>query len=518
MAKALPASQHQILKYLGRAEGPVALGQLERDLGLPHPRIAADCQALAERGYLESREEAETEYSLGPNDRSPLPERAIARALNKAGGELDMSQVPQASSLAPKEVGAAMGPLLRRKWATKDGRRLVLTDEGKAAVAPGVPTRWGEDEKLLIELRRQKKEHGVTRVKRQNLRDLGIDLAVAERLLRGREEFAGWKVRARRLFSLSPAGRQLLSDVSVLRPQINLLTEELLKDGAWRDVEFRPYDVALESAVVYPGKSHPLRRVIEATRTALLEMGFTELKSPLVESAFWDFDALFQPQDHPAREMQDTYYVARPAKASLPDDAVVTRVGETHESGGETGSTGWGYTWKRERAARTTLRTHTTATTVRAVAAHPEPPGRYFTVGLVFRREASDTRHLCAFYQVDGIIIDERGSLASLLGTLRTLYTRIGLKNVHFAPDFFPYTEPSVEVRTWLPGHEQWLELCGAGIFRPEVTQPLGCAVPVLAWGGGLERIAMALYGLDDMRALYQMDVDVLRRTPLCPR
>jgi DNA-binding MarR family transcriptional regulator len=220
MTKTLPASQLRILRCLRRAEGSVPLGRLEAELGLPHPRVAADCQVLAEQGYLESREETDTEYSLGPNGWAPLPERTVARALAQAGGELDMSQVAQASSLAPKDVGAAMGPLLRRKWATKDGRRLVLTDEGKAAVSPGVPTRWGEDERLLIELRRQKKEHGVTRVKRQHLGDLAIDLAVAEGLLKGRDEFVGWKVKARRLVSLSPAGRDLLQEVSEVRPHL----------------------------------------------------------------------------------------------------------------------------------------------------------------------------------------------------------------------------------------------------------------------------------------------------------
>jgi phenylalanyl-tRNA synthetase alpha chain len=517
MARAFPPSQYRILTHLKDRDVPLSLRHLAADLALPYPRVAGDCQALAAEGLLEQHEATQAEYSLGRKAAERradilLPEWSILKALYEAGRSLTRGELARQPAVNPPAIGIGCQGLLVRGWATEENNSLSLTPLGRRAAER---EEWGEepDDKLFRFL---KSEGKATRGEIE-AKDIDLNTAMSRFERRG----GSWivtKQKTLREVSLTERGRELLQAGITERKQVNLLTEELLKDGAWRDVEFRPYDVTLESAVVCPGKSHPLRRVMESTRTALLEMGFTELRSPLVESAFWDFDALFQPQDHPAREMQDTYYVARPAKASLPDDAVVAKVGETHESGGDTGSTGWGYTWKRERAARTTLRTHTTATTVRAVAAHPEPPGRYFTVGLVFRREAADTRHLCAFYQVDGIIIDERGSLASLLGTLRALYTRIGLKNVHFAPDFFPYTEPSVEVRTWLPGDEQWLELCGAGIFRPEVTQPLGCRVPVLAWGGGLERIAMALYGLDDMRALYQMDMDVLRRTALCPR
>jgi phenylalanyl-tRNA synthetase alpha chain len=484
-------------------------------LDLPYPRVAGDCQALLDQGLVEQHEETRAEYSLGPKGAAwppevALPEWTILEALYESGGQMEMRDLAK-RGVNPSSIGEGLRGLMARGWATKEGSRLTLAAFGKH-VRENLQLGEAADDQLFLLLKKR------TKATRGEIEAAGIDHDEVIGRFKHRPGWIAEKERTLREISLSERGRQLVEAGIAERQQVNLLTTDLLKDGAWRDVEFRPYDVALESAVVYPGKSHPLRRVIEAARTALLEMGFTEVKSPLVESGFWDFDALFQPQDHPAREMQDTYYVSRPAEARLPDDRLVARVGDTHETGGDTGSTGWGYTWRRERAARTALRTHTTATTVRALAAHPEPPGRYFTVGLVFRREAADARHLCAFYQVDGIIVDERASLASLLGTLSALYRRIGLSNVHFAPDFFPYTEPSVEVRTWLPGNEQWLELCGAGIFRPEVTQPLGCSVPVLAWGGGLERIAMALYGLTDMRGLYQMDMDVLRRTSLCPR
>jgi phenylalanyl-tRNA synthetase alpha chain len=526
--KSFPSLQYQILQFLHAAGGRVSPEELAQQLKVPYPRIAGDCEALTEKGYLHTDAETRPSYFLGPKAQEDswagLPERAVAAVLDNAGGQLDLGEVTRATGLTPAEVGGSLAALLGKGWATKEGRSLVLADAGRAALRADP----GEDERLLDFLRKRVpfvekrgrlvRAAGYIEADQEHIEVAGIDFGEAMALLKGRRDLLRSKERTRRWASLTEAGRRLVRAGIEERKQVNLLTADLLKDGAWRDVEFRPYDVTIESAVVYPGKSHPLRRVLQAIRQALLEMGFTEVTSPLVESAFWCFDALFQPQDHPAREMQDTYYVSCPVSVRLPDNALVQSVGATHETGGETGSTGWGYAWEEARAAKAVLRTHTTASTIRALAAHPRPPGRYFAAGLVFRREAADIRHLCAFYQVDGIIVDEQGSLAALLGTLRTLYRRLGLREIGFSPDFFPYTEPSVEVRAWLPDKQQWLELCGAGVFRPEVTQPLGCTVPVLAWGSGLERLTMALYGFDDMRALYHTDMDLLRRTPLCPR
>ncbi|MBM4320496.1 MAG: phenylalanine--tRNA ligase subunit alpha, partial [Deltaproteobacteria bacterium] len=284
----------------------------------------------------------------------------------------------------------------------------------------------------------------------------------------------------------------------------------------WREVQLRPYDVTLATARVYPGKSHPFQRILAETRRAFLELGFTEYASPLVESSFWDFDALFQPQDHPAREMQDTFYVARPARTQLPDQAYLDEVARTHEHGGSTGSLGWRYRFDPELATRPVLRTHSTAATIRALAADPQAPRKVFTVGQVFRREAIDYKHLPVFHQVDGIVVDERASFATLLGVLDAFYRKMGFARFTFRPGFFPYTEPSVEIYVWLEGRRDWVEMGGAGVFRPEVTEPTGCTSPVLAWGLGLERVAMFRHGLTDIRDLYLADLDWLKGAPLC--
>ncbi|OGL43547.1 MAG: phenylalanine--tRNA ligase subunit alpha, partial [Candidatus Schekmanbacteria bacterium RBG_13_48_7] len=248
------------------------------------------------------------------------------------------------------------------------------------------------------------------------------------------------------------------------------------------------------SVPVYPGKIHPFVKIQEETRSVFLSMGFKEVTTSYVESSFWNFDALFTPQDHPAREMQDTFYLKTPSKTRIPAPELVEQIRKTHENGGDTGSIGWGNKWDDKKSQMPTLRTHTTAASIRALAAHPEGPGKYFCIGPVFRRETTDYKHLPAFMQIDGIIVEENASFADLLGTLAEFYSKMGFAKFQFRPGFFPYTEPSVEVYVWNPGKKDWVEMGGAGIFRPEVTIPLGCSVPVLAWGLGLERIAMFRY------------------------
>ena len=118
--------------------------------------------------------------------------------------------------------------------------------------------------------------------------------------------------------------------------------------------------------------------------------------------------------------------------------------------------------------------------------------------------------------QVDGIIVDKRASLATLLGTLAAFYKKMGFPKIRFRPSFFPYTEPSAEVYLWLEHRDEWVEMGGSGIFRPEVTLPLGCRDRVLAWGLGLERLAMMIHNLKSIGDLYFATMPWLREAPLC--
>jgi len=251
------------------------------------------------------------------------------------------------------------------------------------------------------------------------------------------------------------------------------------------------------------GKNHPITRIAKRIKGIMSEMGFEEIEGDIIESSFWNFDALFQPQDHPAHELADTFYIDK--KFQLPKDkSLVERIKKSHE-------TGWRYDWNPDEACKAVLRTHTTCLSARRLASlKDKKPHKYFAIGKVFRNEATDYKHLAEFYQVEGIIAWENACFTDLLGTLKEFYRKLGFEKIRFRPSFFPYTEPSLEVEVYFEKKKQWLELGGAGIFRPEVSIPLAGIYPVLAWGLSLERPLMLALELEDIRTFYKNDVDFL--------
>ncbi len=543
----LPAVQHDVLSYLSGQRAPVRIAEIAAALRLDQSPVAAACAELRERGAVEVEERPYSEYGLGRDASSyveqPLPERVIVRVLAAQQGSCRITDIPGHGGPDAATVGQSLRWLAQRGWAEKQGDLLVLRDAGRAAEHERQP-----DERMLAALA------GGRVARTEDLAAEGIDVSAALALLAKRKGFLNVKERVERLVRITEAGATLLAGASKPRPTVTQLTPELLTDGGWREVELRPYDVTLAARRLFAGKEHAFQRTLEKVRRVFLEMGFTEVVSPWIESSFWDFDALFQPQDHPARDMQDTFYVARPARCRLPDEALVERTRRTHEDGGDTGSTGWRYRWSREMAHKPVLRTHTTAATIRALAAHAahsedriansevksvdvvppagaaghagtasadspsQPlsrPGKYFVIGPVFRRETVDYKHLPVFHQVDGIVVDRQASLATLLGTLAAFYAKMGYPKVRFRPSFFPYTEPSAEVYLWLEQRQEWVEMGGSGLFRPEVTLPLGIRDRVLAWGLGLERLAMMIHGLKSIGELYFATMPWLREAPL---
>ncbi len=510
MSKILSQVQCRLMEALGASEQALEVRAAAQRLGLNQSPVAAAAVELAEEGLVEIKQEPYEEYSLGRKaqwDRQKgLPEAKLIEALAKAGGEAQIKELSEHCGLSGQEVGSSVRFLELKGWAERTAALLKLTEAGREAIGSK-----SADEQLLAVLSQAGRA-----MTDEELKAKGLDLAQAVRLLKPRGGWLSIKQRSRRMLSLSKAGTKALAEGLSYQEEINQLTPELLTEGKWRDVKIRPYDVSLPAARIQPGKGHPFARMLGQVRRVFLEMGFTQMSSSLVESSFWDFDALFQPQDHPARDMQDTFYVRRPSQSKLPDKQLVQRVKEVHENGGQTGSLGWQYKWDVDLAKKAVLRTHTTATTIRALAENPKGPRKVFGIGPVFRRETVDYKHLPVFHQVDGIIVDDSGSLASLLGTLDAFYRKMGFEKFQFRPAFFPYTEPSVEVFVWNEKHTDWMEMGGAGIFRTEVTEPLGCIEPVLAWGLGLERLAMFRLGLNDIRELFYAHLDWLEETPLC--
>ncbi|MDH4153044.1 MAG: phenylalanine--tRNA ligase subunit alpha, partial [Nitrospira sp.] len=295
--------------------------------------------------------------------------------------------------------------------------------------------------------------------------------------------------------------------------EVSQLSPELLKDGSWRQKRFRKYTISLRAPRVGIGKKHPYREFLDTVKAKLVSMGFQEMRGALVETEFWNMDALFMPQFHPARDIHDVYFVKHPTHAAMADESILSKVGEVHENGGQTGSSGWGYAFDLQRAKRLVLRSQGTAVSARTLAASPNIPGKYFSIARCFRYDQVDATHATDFFQVEGIVLGEDINFRTLLGLLNLFAHEVAqAKEVKFLPAYFPFTEPSVELHVRHP-RLGWMELGGAGLFRPEVTVPLGVTVPVIAWGLGLDRMAMVALGIHDIRELFTDNLELIRTT-----
>lgn len=513
--------QYRLFQLLLASKQPRELQELAEEAKIDQPMAMGTVTFAQGEGWITVAEHERKEIVASDGARQKisgeLPERQFVYVLQKCG-EMPMQEVSQEAQKLGLPVNEVIKWGTTRGWFDKQGRKMVISEAGRQ-IRPNV---HDEDEKVIMLLTNPEFSKWLDPMTKRSqlfadrLSSFGINAGRALELLKNRPELAKIKSRNVREIALSDKGRGQIAQLTVVGEEKNQLTSEDITTGAWRKIRLRPYDVTLAAEVKPVIKPHPLQKIIQEARRAFLEMGFSEAVSPQAEVSFWDFDALFQPQDHPSRDMQDTFYLKRPAQGPLPSDSLVEKVGQTHQNGGQTGSEGWGYQWKPEEARKMVLRTHTTATTIRALARNPKPPQKTFCVGRVFRNETINFKHLPEFHQVDGIIVDNSASFCALLGTLQQFYRKMGFAKVKFKPSFFPYTEPSADVLVWMPQKGCWLEFGGCGIFRPEVTLPLGCQVPVLAWGLGLERLAMMRYGLDDIRTLYGSDLDWLQEVSLC--
>ncbi|MFQ5440696.1 MAG: phenylalanine--tRNA ligase subunit alpha [Nitrosopumilaceae archaeon] len=286
----------------------------------------------------------------------------------------------------------------------------------------------------------------------------------------------------------------------------------LTKNGQTLDIlspDSGAIDVEAKVPEVYVARTHPLKDTIDEIREIFVTLGFSEILGTMTQSSFWNFDALFTPQDHPARELQDTFYLDGISAKKIGTSEQIKKVSESHKKN-------WRYYWDINEARKMVLRTHTTCVTIKHLAEFKPEEARVFSLGRVFRNEKVSYKHLVEFNQIEGVVVGKDASLRNLMGIQREFYRRIGITKIKFWPTFFPYTEPSLQTMVYNERLGKWIELFGMGIFRPEVTKPLGINKPVLAWGGGIERIAMLKYGLDDVREFYNNNLDWLRSATKC--
>ncbi len=439
-----------------------------------------------------------TVYSLGKEGKrfveKGLPERRALILLAEKKGTLSLKDL--STVLESDEVPVAIGWLKTNGWVTlkKEKETIIeITPKGNHALSDVT-----EEEKLLRFLH----EHPEQEIEKNTIKPL----ASRKNVIKEKDLITSSII-------LTDSGKKVVDAGFETQEEISQLTSAIIKNNEWKQKTIRPYDIHAFAPALYGGKAHPLVKLISEIRQIFVEMGFQEIQGDYVESCFWNMDVLFIPQDHPAREMQDTFYCKVPLKAPINEQQLLKEVAKVHENGGTTGSTGWGYTFSKTEGERALLRTHTTVNTIRYLYHHPQPPCKVFSLERVFRNEDIDTTHLPEFYQIEGIIYEENANFRQLIGILKEFYRRMGFEKIRFRPGYFPYTEPSMEVEVFWNG--KWMELGGSGIFRPEVTEPIGVKNPVLAWGLGLERLAMLRYSLTDIRSLYISDLEWLRKTPL---
>lgn len=434
---------------------------------------------------------------------SPI-ERVLsaARDAAKTGKRLTIQDVQSKERLEPTEMSSAVGCL------KKEGALLVV--QGGCIEATTRPSPTAEAMRTLLQ-----QLHGTSR-ELQAFPEPQRKVIHQYAVKRGnsREPFH-IDERVTRSFQLTPEGAaaSLLIAQQGVAEEVSQLTPELLKEGAWRNKRFRKYTISLRAPRIAAGKRHPYREFLDLVKTKLVSMGFEEMRGSLVETEFWNMDALFMPQFHPARDIHDVYFVKEPTHAKAIAEPFLTRVAETHQQGGDTGSSGWGYQFDIERAKRLVLRSQGTAVSARTLAAGPAVPGKYFSIARCFRYDRVDATHATDFFQVEGIVLGEDINFRTLLGLLHLFAREVAhAKESKFLPAYFPFTEPSVELHVQHP-RLGWMELGGAGLFRPEVTLPLGVTVPVIAWGLGLDRMAMVALGIHDIRDLFTSDLDLIRTT-----
>ena len=430
--------------------------------------------------------------------REGLPEKAFLNILSDEFKALNI--ITKKSKLNRQEVNACLG-LLKRKEAIEikkeEQLHVKITDKGEKFLREHMIEEQFLDKQFPLAV--------------EDIEDVREKLVFDE--LKKRKGLL--KVEEKKIVTieLNESGKKLAS-IDLKGEVINRLTTGMLKTGTWKDKTFRSYDVEINVPKIYQGKVHFVTEAVDYIKKIWLEMGFKEMEGNYVQSAFWDLDTLFVPQDHPAREMQDTFYLQ--GKAKLPD--FWNKIKIVHENGGDTGSKGWKYKFSQQETEKVLLRTHTTVLSAQTIKnlKKEDLPAKFFAVGKVFRNETLDWKHLFEFYQVEGIVVDPNANMKHLKGYLREFYQKMGYPDVRMRPAHFPYCEPSIEIDVFHPVKKEWVELGGAGIFRPEVVRPLlGFDCPVLAWGQGMGRIISEYWKITDIRDLYNNDLKQLREMKL---
>ncbi|MFA7707615.1 MAG: phenylalanine--tRNA ligase subunit alpha [Candidatus Pacearchaeota archaeon] len=492
--ESLSPNERAIIPFLNEK----TLLNIDKKVNLGKTAILRALEFLSNKKLVEINQEQEKIIELGINGlnylKNGLPERRLANSVIEKSS-VSLKQAKQESALNDNEFKAALGVLKNKALITLVNGNIILQGKKQDITDKTL------EEKFLESLPK-------------NLNDLKPEEKFAFEKLKSRKDIIDVQEKKYITFILTELGQKLIqTDLKASENMLESLTTSLIKSGQWKGKKFRRYDITSPTPKITGGKRHFVNQASDYAKKIWLEMGFKEMTGDMVQSGFWNFDVLFTAQDHPVREMQDTFFIKNKT-AILPNKKIVEQVKEAHE-GKIKGSKGWQYEWKEDDAKKVVLRTHTTclsAQTLKKIAENKEFPAKYFALGRCFRNETVDWSHGFEFNQSEGIVIDENANFRQLLGYLKEFFSKMGYEKLRIRPGYFPYTEPSLEIDVFHPVHKRWVELGGAGMFRPEVTIPMfGKHIPVLAWGPGFDRMIMEFFNITDLRETYSNDINKLR-------
>ncbi len=491
LKESLSNHEIQILPYINEN-----LEEICKKSGLDETSVLRALRYFANKKIIDLSFSKKEVVEVGVNGalykKKGLPERRLINLLSEKR-IIKLEDAQKESSLSDDEFKASLGVLKKKA--------LIELKNGKIVLSGNL----SEVSKKMLE-----------EIFLESL-PLETDLLKPEQLyalksLRNRKDVVQTKEERSVGIKITELGKKLMGSKIKAQELIEQLTPEIIKRDLWRGKKFRRYDVTSPLPEILGGKRHFVNQATDYARKIWTELGFKEMTGNLVVSSFWNFDSLFQPQDHPARDMQDTFFLFE--KKEDFDKKLMKSVKKVHEQG-IAGSKGWNYIWNEEEAKNLVLRTHTTAISSKTLSELKEKdiPCKFFAIGKVFRNETADWSHGFEFNQTEGIVVDKNANFRHLLGYLKEFFKKMGFEKIRFFPCYYPFTEPSVEIRVFHPEKKIWFELGGAGIFRPEVTIPLfGENVNVLAWGPGFDRILMDYYQIKDLRELYRNDITQLRK------
>lgn len=506
IVKTLHLFEIKILNHL--TSKPIQITDIDSTIGLTEAQTRSGINWLEGKNLIEKKDKVvKKKYSLSEKGKTyfqkELPEIAIQRFL-ESHTDVTINDLMGKLDVEKKDIGSSFGFLKKNSMITQDSSgKLFLSDTF-------IIDQFFRIQNLIrqFETTDELFEKDMTDDQLTTLKG-ALEIPFYKNIFRFKESDVY-------SYQITAEGIEIQSELKkshVTGEEISQITPDILKEKSWKNKQFREYNIHLPGPHILIGKKNPYREYLDFLKHKFVCLGFREMRGNVVETEFWNMDALYMPQTHPARNIHDNYYIKEPKSAKKIPEPYYSNVAKTHENGSDTGSRGWGYKFNEKKAKQLILRSQGTVLSARTLANQPLIPGKYFSMARCFRYDKVDATHLADFFQIEGIVIGENVNFSTLLGLLELFAKEIAhAKEIKYVPGYFPFTEPSVEVHMKHP-ELGWFELGGSGIFRPEVTKPLGVDVPVLAWGLGIDRMAMMAMGYNDIRDLFSRDLDLIRET-----